>query len=269
MINFAWLYVFQLKHRNSENDMKQLLLLIFAMSGLCFSEQSFAYEECTLEQINDPSRDPNDPQVAYASVPTCHSYAGAVAVDPGTRELTSAWSYEDDTAALNYVKQKCGKECIAVSFFENWVWIAISEDDNFHGISFKGFQDAISICEKSGGLQCDSVVFGSSAQASQYMTFGALAYDVVTSEKASVSGYGRRSSAEKAVKQKCNTTDCQVFTFQSDYFALAKSADGKLLGEGSNESERKAKKAAEKKCKQETNSKKCEIVVTGVALSKE
>ena len=198
----------------------------------------------------------------------CRWVAGAVVVDLRTRLFSSSWNYENPQQALDSAVGTCGAQCVGLSFYEDFAYIAIAEDDRTYATSTSSANDAISQCGSAGGSGCEAVIAASSTAAAVYWPYGALAYDVATGKSGISSGHARRADAAATAKTACGSETCWAYVFQTGYGAIAKSKDGQLFGAWS-ESPRgligSASKEAKKACKKATGDKDCEIVVKGGA----
>jgi hypothetical protein len=198
----------------------------------------------------------------------CRWVAGAVVVDLRTRLFSSAWNYENPQQALDSAVGACGSQCVGLSFYEDFAYIAIAENDSIYATSTRSADEAISQCSSAGGLGCEAVIAASSTAAAVYWVYGALAYDVTTGKSGTSSGHARRTDAAAAAKAACGIETCWAYVFQTGYGAIAKSKDGQLFGAWSESSRgliNSAGKEAKKACKKATGDKDCEIVVKGGA----
>ena len=257
--------------------LRWMLGSLLLMCGLTYAPAAHASQICenvlvgeTPPQIvgysgannNQPIYGP--PQPIYQE--QCFWKYGALALNPSTRTYTSAWNYDDIREAENYVKNQCGYACAWVSFGENFAWIAISEDDRFTGISVKSSADAEKQCALSGGVDCVTVLAGSSSADANYWYFGAVAYDALTGAGANSWGYARRNEARAEAIKSCASPGCWAYAFQTGYGGLALADDGTLFGGWSARSEESAGKAAVKNCEKQKGKKSCSMVKTGSAL---
>jgi hypothetical protein len=244
--------------------MKRFLVFICLLIASGLPVKSFAYESCEDVIIGMTQAGPGvGSNPIYQK--NCQWLAGAVAINLETRVFTSAWNYPSSEDAGKYVTSQCGNKCVAVWFYENWAYIAISADDRHYGISVKNSNDAVAECQSAGGSDCDAVIGASSGNPAVYWLYGAIAYDVATGNTGSGWNYRRRFEAENAGKASCGTEKCWVYTFQTGYGAIAKSTDGQLFGDWSSSSEKQAIKSAEKRCKKIANDKNCKSVISGSA----
>lgn len=205
------------------------------------------------------------PQPIYEE--QCYWKYGAIALNPVTRAYSSAWNYDDPQQAQDYVKSQCGYNCAWVSFGENFAWIAISEDDRKTGVSVKSSEDAERDCTMAGGVNCATVLAGSSTADASYWYFGAVAHDPTTGAGATSWGYARRNDARQAAIESCASPGCWAYAFQTGYGGLALADDGTLFGGWSTRSEASAGKDAVKNCEKQKGKKSCSVVNTGSALA--
>ncbi len=244
--------------------MKKFAFFIVTFFASIYSHQVSSHQSCEDVIIGMVPASPG-----LASYPIyeqrCVWLAGAVAVNPSTRDISSAWNYSNSEEAGNYVRSQCGKSCISIWFYEDRAYIAISADDRAYGMSTNSSNDAIAKCVSMGGLGCEAVVGAGSGGAAVYWLYGSIAYDVSTGKTGGGWNYRRRFEAENAGKTSCGSEKCWVYTFQTGYGAIAKSTEGQLFGDWSANSERLAIKAAEKRCKKTTNDKNCKSVISGAA----
>jgi Domain of unknown function (DUF4189) len=239
---------------------KLLLIFVFGFFAPLMSPVSYASNVC--EDVVVGGDHENNPIFQTQ----CRWLAGAVAFDPRNRTFSSAWNYDDADQAYNYVRKSCGSHCVAMSFYEDYAWVAISEDDNFYGTSVISSNDAMAACQSAGGRQCEVVIGGSSTAAAVYWYFNGIAYDVVTGKSSVVTGKARRYEAIAQALAACGAPGCWAYEFQGGYAAIAKSKDGKLFGAWSRDAPSllySASKEAKKACKKATGDKDCKIVVKG------
>jgi hypothetical protein len=203
------------------------------------------------------------PQPIYQE--QCYWKYGAVAIDPATRAVTSAWNYDDLNVARDYVVGQCGKHCTWIAFGEDFAYIALSDDDRISATSAKSSADAEAQCTMAGGTDCSTVVAASSTANSSYWHFGSIAYDSVTGASGAAWNYLRRGEARAASLQSCANAGCWAFAFQTGYGGMALADDGNLFGAWSARSEEGAGKAALKDCEKAKGKKTCSIVYTGSA----
>jgi hypothetical protein len=195
----------------------------------------------------------------------CYWKYGAVAIDPATREVTSAWNYDDINVARDYVVSQCGKHCTWIAFSEDFAYIALSDDDRISATSVKSGADAKAQCTMAGGIDCSIVVDASSTGGSDYWYFGSIAYHGVTGASGAGWNYRRRSDARAASLQSCANAGCWAYTFQTGYGGIALADDGNLFGAWSARGEEVAGRAALKDCEKAKGKKTCSIVYTGSA----
>ncbi len=197
----------------------------------------------------------------------CAWKAGAIAFDTASRDYWSNWNHDNADTARADVSGRCGPGCVSYAFFEDYAYIAISEDDRHWGVSTVSGERAIQECLAAGGRDCEWVMTASSTGDTRYYVFGAVAYDLATGAKGESWNYRRRRDAEAAALKSCGAPGCWAFPFQGGYGAIAKSSDGQLFGAWSDRkgllasAEREAKKA----CKKATGQKDCEVVADGRA----
>jgi hypothetical protein len=187
---------------------------------------------------------------------------GALAVDPKTRKVFSAWNFDDVDGPEKDVVGRCGKQCTWVSFGEDRAWIAFSDDDKIGRSSVISSEDAENKCRDAGGVNCVTVAEGSSTAESKYLYFGAIAYDPTSGQRGAVWQHLRRGEAENAAKQRCSAPSCSIHSFQSNYSSMAMSEAGTLYTQWSNVSEEDAAQLAVNRCKREKG-KKCLTVQIG------
>ncbi|WP_175485680.1 DUF4189 domain-containing protein [Pseudoxanthomonas sp. GM95] len=237
-------------------------LLLAAVSGL--SSQAEATEFCDNVMVGQTGG-------GNGTAPTpifqrqCSSVAGAVAFDVSTRGFSSAWSDPDPGHALRAAVSQCGGHCIAQSFWSDYFYVAIADNDRAWGFSERSDKEAVQQCQNNGGQGCVVVLVGSSTGPASYFGFSALAYDASTGAQGKAVELARERDAKAAAIQQCGTPACWAYAFQgSGSAAIARSKDGQLVAawvasEGllSNPS-RKAKSA----CKKQTGDGDCEVVAT-------
>ncbi len=248
--------------------MKKIFMVgLLALTGMCFAGKSYAWQSCQNVVVGmAPAGN------GVASMPVyqqqCAWLAGAVAFDPTARAYSSAWNYQNPEEALTYVLAQCGQQCVGQSFFEDFAYVAISEDDQAWGVSMVSAGDAVRQCQASGNPACVVVIGASSSAAAVYWFYGAVAHDADSGASGSSWNQYRRIDAEVAAKKSCGSESCWAYAFQGGNGAIAKSKDGRLFGAWS-ESARgliwSASKEARKSCKQATGEKDCEIVIKGPA----
>ena len=248
--------------------MKKILMVgVLAFAGMLLSGKAHAWQSCENVVVG---MTPGGNGVAGAPIyqQQCVWLAGAVAIDPATRAFSSAWNYQNPDEALAYVIAQCGRQCVGQSFFEDFAYVAISEDDRAWGVSMVSAGDAVRQCQASGNPGCVAVLGASSSAAAVYWFYGAVAYDADTGASGSSWNQRRRSDAEAAAKQSCGSENCWAYVFQGGNGAIAKSKDGRLFGAWS-ESARgliwSVSKEAKKSCKKATGDKDCEVVIKGPA----
>jgi hypothetical protein len=245
--------------------MHRICLLALVLIGLGFSNEAKARQVCENVVIGmAPGGGGGTPIFEQR----CQWLAGAVAFNPSTREFSSAWNYSNAEEALAYVMGQCGSQCVGQSFYEDFAYIAISDDDSAWGVSMVSAADAIARCQVSGGVKCDAVIGASSSASALYWPYGALAYDVESGASASIRNQLRRSDAKRVVQERCARPGCWTYVFQTGHGAIARSKDGQLFGAW-NDSARgllgNANREARKACKAATGDKHCEVVVEGPA----
>lgn len=195
----------------------------------------------------------------------CQWVAGAVAFEVSTRRFGSAWNHSDPEQALGAAASACGEQCVAQSFWSDYLYVAMDDEDRAWGLSENSDSQAVQQCQAAGGRQCIVVLVASSTGPATYSGFSAIAYDAATGAQGKAVDLPRARDAMAAARQQCGTPQCWAYSFQgSGAAAIARSRNGQLVGawvasEGllSNPS-RKAKS----QCKAQTGDPDCEVVVT-------
>lgn len=198
----------------------------------------------------------------------CSWVAGAIAFDPKTRAYASAWNNPNADQALSAAIGSCGAHCAGLSFYEDFAYVAISDDDSTYATSVRSANEAVAACIAQGGRGCEAVIGASSTAEAIYWKFGAVAYDVASGAVGRTANRYRRRDAMADALQACGKETCWSYAFQSGYGAIARSSDGRLFGAWSASNGRfsNAEKAAKKDCKKATGDKDCAIVVSGAAI---
>lgn len=194
--------------------MKKILMVgVLAFAGMFLSGKAHAWQSCKNVVVGMA---PGGNGVASTPIyeQRCVWLAGAVAVDPATRAYSSAWNYQNPDEALAYVVAQCGRQCVGQSFFEDFAYVAISEDDRAWGISMVSAGDAVRQCQASGNPGCVAVIGASSSAAAVYWFYGAVAYDADTGASGSSWNQLRRLDAEVAAKKGCGSENCWAYVFQ-------------------------------------------------------
>ncbi len=194
----------------------------------------------------------------------CRWVAGAVAFDLHTRAFSSTWNYEDPDQALAEAVGRCGTQCVGQSFFTDFIWVAMADDDRAYGLSMNNPDEALRQCTNAGGLDCAVVLGGSSTAAASYWSFSALSYDAASGASGRSIERARRRDAIAEATAQCGASGCWTYAYQGGYAAIARSSDGRLFAEWSGRdgllanASRKARNA----CRKATGDKSCEVVVS-------
>lgn len=102
--------------------MKIFVFLIVAIVAIIYSNQAASHQSCEDVIIGMAPASPG-----LASHPIyeqrCVWLAGAVAVNPGTRDISSAWNYSNSEEAGRYVRSQCGINCISIWFYEDRAYV--------------------------------------------------------------------------------------------------------------------------------------------------
>jgi hypothetical protein len=190
----------------------------------------------------------------------CIWLAGAVAVDPTTREFSVAWNYADGDDALDYVVGQCGPQCAAWSFYQNLLYVAVANDDSTAG---SGTSEAAALADcksRSEAVPCEVVFVGSSSQKGVYWHYRAIAYEPTQSRVYGVTGQMRGHEAYTEAQRRCGGEDCFVYVYQNAAAAVVRTQDGRLYAASARDLNA-ARREAMKACAKESGSKKaCEIV---------
>lgn len=229
-------------------------LLLLLAAGLAWSGSAKAWQSC--QDVVVGMYNNNQPVMQSQ----CAWLAGAVALDPATRAMSSVWNYGDADEAKAAAARDCGPSCLAVSFYEDYFYFAASDEDVI-GYAPTA-QAALRQCELARpGVRCDVVVSAGSGGRAVYWYFNALGYNGTRQKAYAVSGGMRRSDARQAVLQACGgETDCFAYVHQQPHAAMALGEDGKLYA-SEGDSAWQARRAAKKYCAGEQSKKaKCEIV---------
>ena len=244
--------------------MKKLLLIFFMLLSFNFILQAIPLEYCygTYVPVGQCTR--------YDTTVDNTTYYGAVAVNPKTRTVFSAYNYTSQKEAEASVLKRCGDDCPFTWGSVQYLTIAISEDDKSTGYGGdnnyeEAKKKAISKCQESG-KQCYIAAVGYPSKNSTKMFWGGVAYNPQTGLVGKSSNSLRKYEAENAVLKNagCNdNTRCYFYVFQDWYGALAKSESGNIYIGSSNKSKRDAEKQAEKNCKDKKNGEKnCKAIVS-------
>lgn len=229
-----------------------LLLVVLAACG--FSGKALAYQSCqnvVVGMVNG-----NQPVFQQQ----CTWLAGAVALNPTTRAFSSAWNHPNADNALAEVRRSCGSNCVAVSFYSDYYYMAASESDVI-GWGETPEQAEYQCAIASKGAPCYVVVAAGSGGAARYWHFHALGYNSSQDKGYAWRDARRRQSARSGVLEQCGKEpDCFVFVYTQDHAAIARSESGKLYA-SDGKTAGQARRAARKYCAKEEGGKvKCDVV---------
>ncbi|GHE43082.1 DUF4189 domain-containing protein [Vulcaniibacterium thermophilum] len=240
-----------------------ILLLGFLSLSWFWASRADAAQVCQDVMVGmSPGGNGLAPHAIYQT--QCAWVAGAIAFDVRTRVYSAAWNHASADEALDAAIAQCGRHCVGQSFYTDFVWVAMADDDSAYGVSLKSAEDALRQCTFSGGRDCAVVLGGSSTAAPVYWGFSALSYDPATGASGRSFERRRRSVAVAEATERCGAPGCWTFAYQGGYAAIARSADGRLFAEWTPQknvlinAERKARSA----CKRATGDKECKIVMS-------
>jgi hypothetical protein len=247
--------------------MKLLCSLMLALLAMCMPVCVKAYEDCRDVMIGQEI----DPVTGFPSAPIlerrCETVPdkvdglAAIAFSLQTRGVAAVWGYKDAEQAMADAKRKCVGECVALSFPEDKIYVAMSNDDQYYGVSKTSGEDAIRECTAKGAqTPCDHVISAQNPYDARYWKFGAVAYDAATGKSGQSWGHKRSGEAIAAAKKACGAVGCWVYVAEMEYVAIAKSEAGQLFGGTGANSTRDAAKVAAQACK-EAGGKRCDVVV--------
>ncbi|RRU24720.1 DUF4189 domain-containing protein [Stenotrophomonas sp. 278] len=229
-------------------------LLLVVLAACVFSGKAHAWQSCqnvVVGMVNG-----NQPVFQQQ----CTWLAGAIALNPTTRGLSSAWNHPDADKALAEVRRSCGSGCVAASFYSDHYYMAASDTDVI------GWGETAELAEyqclmASQGAPCDVVVAAGSGGAARYWYFHALGYNSAQDKGYAWREAHRRRDARTRVQNQCgNESECFVFVYTQDHAAIARSESGKLYA-SDGKTAGQARRAARKYCAKEEGGKaKCEVV---------
>lgn len=241
-------------------------LLVIALSLFWLAPHSArAMRVCEDIVVGTQNAPPNGGVPIYQR--ECRSLAGAIAFDPQTRRYSAAWNQPDAESAAAAARNGCGPQYGVFSFYEQFAYIAMSDDGQSVGMSSRGMSEAIIDCQAPHSQACHAVIGASSTGPAASWVFGALAYDPATGAVGKAVNRSRRSDAIRDATAKCGSDECRVYAYRYGYGALAVGDGGRVFG-GSAESKglfKSAAREAKAACKNagETN---CRIVAEGDAM---
>ena len=239
--------------------MRYAAMLLLVLLGLVAHVEAKAWQSCSDQVVGMVSG--NRPVMQQQ----CTWLAGAVAIDPQTRRFVSYWNYANEDEARQVASRACGAQCMAVSFYSDYLYIAAAENDAMGYAERK--DEAMAACQiRSEGQRCEIIISAGSGGSAVYWYFNALAYDTSTGQSFSKYGSLRRSEAQARVLDACgNAPSCVTWVFQGNNAAMVMAADGSLHVNGG-DSKGQARRAARKVCKDATGDKKeCKLVAEAEA----
>lgn len=234
--------------------LRMLGMLLVVATGLGWAGHAKAWESCQDVVIGMQGNQPIFQR-------QCVWLAGAVALDPVTRAMGAVWNYSDAGEAKAVAQQQCGARCLVVSFYDDYFFMAASDEDVIgYGSTAAAALNQCKAVSPPLSL-CNVVVSAGSGGAPVYRYFNALAYNSTQQRAYTTVASKRRGEARNEVLQKCGgEPDCFVFVHQQYYAAMAMGDDGRLYA-AEDDTARRARAAASKYCKQEQGKKaKCEVV---------